>query len=136
MPPFTREKLIRFHHCDPAGIVFYPQYFVLFNELVEDWFAEGLRLDWVRLLGEHRRGVPMRRVECDFLSPSRIGERIRFALSVRKLGRTSLAIAVEGESDGVVRIRAHLVLVYVSLDTHQPVPIDGELREQIARYVA
>ena len=34
--PFECDKLIRFHHCDPAGIVFYPQYFVLFNELVED----------------------------------------------------------------------------------------------------
>ena len=26
---FECDKLIRFHHCDPAGIVFYPQYFVL-----------------------------------------------------------------------------------------------------------
>ena len=28
---FERKKLIRFHHCDPAGIVFYPQYLVLCN---------------------------------------------------------------------------------------------------------
>ena len=33
---FESDKLIRFHHCDPAGIIFYPQYFILFNELVED----------------------------------------------------------------------------------------------------
>lgn len=30
---FRTEKLIRLQHCDPAGIVFYPQYFVLFQEL-------------------------------------------------------------------------------------------------------
>jgi 4-hydroxybenzoyl-CoA thioesterase len=41
---FVREKRVRFHHCDPAGIVFYPQYFVLFHELMEDWFREGLGL--------------------------------------------------------------------------------------------
>lgn len=35
---FETDKLIRFHHCDSAGIVFYPQYFVLFTELVEDCF--------------------------------------------------------------------------------------------------
>jgi 4-hydroxybenzoyl-CoA thioesterase len=133
---FTREKLIRFHHCDPAGIVFYPQYFVLFNELVEDWFDEGLGIDWMRLLGVHRRGVPMRRLECDFLSPSRIGERIRFTLSVRKLGTTAITIAVAGEADGAVRIRAQMVVVYVTLDTQRPVPIDGELRERIKRYLA
>ena len=31
---FKQDKLVRFQHCDPAGIVFYPQYFVLFKELV------------------------------------------------------------------------------------------------------
>ena len=34
---FERERLVRFSDCDPAGIVFYPQYFVMFNGLVEDW---------------------------------------------------------------------------------------------------
>ena len=38
---FKSQKLIRFQHCDPAGIVFYPQYFVLFHELIEDWFNDG-----------------------------------------------------------------------------------------------
>lgn len=132
---FVREKLIRFHHCDPAGIVFYPQYFVLFNELVEDWFEDGLRIDFAQLHGDHRRGVPMRRLECDFLSPSRIGERLQFRLCVEKLGTTSMTLAVEATADGAVRIRARLVVVYVSLDTHQPVPIEGELRELIGRYV-
>ena len=60
--PFSTDKLIRFHHCDPAGIVFYPQYFVLINELTEDWFAQGLGIDFARLHGEMRRGVPVRRL--------------------------------------------------------------------------
>ncbi|HEY1393321.1 MAG TPA: acyl-CoA thioesterase, partial [Methylibium sp.] len=37
---FWRERQIRFSDCDPAGIVFYPQYFVMFNGLVEDWVGE------------------------------------------------------------------------------------------------
>lgn len=32
---FSRPHRIRFSECDPAGIVFYPQYFVLFNDLLE-----------------------------------------------------------------------------------------------------
>ena len=44
---FEDDKLIRFHHCDPAGIIFYPQYFVLFNELIEDWFTRGLGISFV-----------------------------------------------------------------------------------------
>ena len=38
---FEREALIRFSHCDPAGIVFFPQYLVMFNGLVEDWVDPG-----------------------------------------------------------------------------------------------
>jgi DNA-binding MarR family transcriptional regulator len=38
---FRRPRLIRFSDCDPAGIVFYPQYFVMLNGLVEDWVNEG-----------------------------------------------------------------------------------------------
>ncbi|MBC7576171.1 MAG: hypothetical protein H7312_02260 [Tardiphaga sp.] len=37
--PFTKKKLIRFHLCDPAGIVFYPQYFYLLSEAMEDFMA-------------------------------------------------------------------------------------------------
>jgi 4-hydroxybenzoyl-CoA thioesterase len=39
---FVRDKRVRFQHCDPAGIVFYPQYFVMIHELMEDWFTEAL----------------------------------------------------------------------------------------------
>ena len=133
---FESSKPIRFHHCDPAGIVFYPEYFVLFNELVEDWFDRGLGVDFARLHGEQKRGVPMRRLECDFLSPSRIGERLTFTLAVKKIGSTSLTAEVEAGAGGVVRVRATLVLVFLSLETHRPVPFPDELRAKLARFEA
>jgi 4-hydroxybenzoyl-CoA thioesterase len=43
---FARERIIRFSDCDPAGIVFYPQYFVMFNGLVEDWWRTGSTKVW------------------------------------------------------------------------------------------
>src|SRR5205085_11874443 len=92
--PFVSEKLIRFHHCDPAGIVFYPQYFVLFNELVEDWFNEGLGVDFATFHTVDRLGVPMAHLECDFLAPSKIGETLTLTLRVKRIGRTSLVQAV------------------------------------------
>jgi len=134
--PFATHKLIRFHHCDPAGIVFYPQYFILFNELVEDWFDRGLGIDFARLHVDQKRGVPMRRLECDFLSPSRIGERLTFTLVVKKIGNSSLTAEVEAAAGGIVRVRATLVLVYLSLETHRPVPFPEELRTKLARFVA
>ena len=45
VPPngaFTRTVSIRFSHCDPAGIVYFPHYFDMFNGLIEDWYTEQL----------------------------------------------------------------------------------------------
>lgn len=134
MPAFATDKLIRFHHCDPAGIVFYPQYFVLFNELVEDWFNRGLGVDFAAFHAVERLGVPMAHVECDFLSPSKIGEVLRFALTVRKIGTSSLTLAVEAAAGTHVRVRATLVVVLASLEAHRPVPIPPDLRQKFARF--
>jgi len=134
--PFETDKLIRFHHCDPAGIVFYPQYFVLFNELVEDWFNGGLRMDFGNFHAVDRLGVPMAHIECDFLSPSKVGEVLRFRLAVKKIGTTSLTLAVDARSADEVRVRATLVVVLASLDAHRPVPFPAEFREKLAQFEA
>ena len=134
--PFESAKQIRFHHCDPAGIVFYPQYFVLFNELVEDWFNEGLSVDFARFHTEGRHGIPMAHIECDFLAPSTVGEVLRFCLSVKKIGGSSFVLFVEAKAGNEVRVRATLVVVQASLDTRRAVPFSAEFREKLARFQA
>lgn len=131
---FVREKLIRFHHCDPAGIVFYPQYFVLFHELVEDWFNHGLGWRYADLVLKQRLGLPMVRVETDFLSPSTIGEMLRLSLSVKRIGRSSLTLAVEANSGGTARARALLTVVLSTLDGLKSVPFPDALRERLKDY--
>ncbi len=133
--PFERDKLIRFHHCDPAGIVFYPQYFVLFNELVEDWFNHGLEQNYADMVYQQRLGTPMVHLETSFLSPSQIGDVLRLKLSVRRIGRSSLTLEVEGHSAGTQRIRATLTLVLANVDAKQSVPFPPELRRHIERFL-
>lgn len=132
---FECDKLIRFHHCDPAGIVFYPQYFVLFNELVEDWFNEGLGIDFARFHVESGLGVPMGSIECRFLSPSKVGDILRLSLSVSRMGTSSLELRVSGQSAGETRVEARLTVVLASLQTRRSVPFSGELREKLEQYL-
>ncbi len=132
---FECDKLIRFHHCDPAGIVFYPQYFVLFNELVEDWFNEGLGIDFARFHVESGLGVPMGSIECRFLAPSKVGDILRLSLSVSRMGTSSLELRVSGQSAGETRVEARLTVVLASLQTRRSVPFTGELREKLEQYL-
>lgn len=80
---FYCDKLVRFQHCDPAGIVFYPQYFVLFHEVLEDRFNDGLGVDYAGFIGIERLGIPTVSIQCQFIAPSKHGETVRFGLRVR-----------------------------------------------------
>lgn len=133
---FEKHHLVRFHHCDPAGIVFYPQYLVIFDELIEDWFNEGLKLDFARFHVQDRLGIPAARVECDFLAPSKIGDTLRLTLAVQRIGNSSFTLAMEGSCGGATRIRAIQVRVLAALDGLRSVPIPPELRANLLRYAA
>ena len=74
-PPgaFTRTVAIRFSHCDPAGIVYFPNYFDMFNGLIEDWYTEQLGVDYSKLILNEHFGFPFVHIETDFKIPSRMG---------------------------------------------------------------
>jgi 4-hydroxybenzoyl-CoA thioesterase len=132
---FEVEEAIRFAHCDPAGIVFFPQYLVLLNVLNERWFDEGLGLPYAHYIGVRRLGLPTVRLECDFTAITRQGEKLRQRLAVAKLGRTSLELAVEYDCAGELRARFRQVLVCTSLATHQSHPLPDDLRSAMTRYL-
>ena len=125
---FYSERLVRFSYCDPAGIVFYPQYFIMFNGLVEDWFNQGLGVDYAKYITEHRLGFPVVSLNCEFVAPSRIGERITLGLRLEHMGKSSLKLVATCSYKGEERVRANLVLVAMDLDKATAVPVPDELR--------
>ena len=131
---FSRAKRVRFHHCDPAGIVFYPQYFVLFHEVMEDWFNEALGEDYAEFVrGGH--GLPTVKVECEFLAPNPLGDVIDFQLTVARLGQSSLTLRLVGQARGAECVRATVTAVHSSLHPLQAVAIPPRLRAAIERFV-
>lgn len=132
---FEVEYLIRFQHCDPAGIVFYPHYYEMFNQLVEDWFAEGLHLPFMEL-ARREEGVPLAHATCDFITTSKIGDRLVFSLRVRRLGTKSITLNITARLREEVRLRAELVLVYVcTRDPMHGIPIPADLRRKMEAFI-
>jgi 4-hydroxybenzoyl-CoA thioesterase len=131
---FTRSVPIRFSHCDPAGIVYFPHYFDMFNGLIEDWYTHELKHDYAELIMGGRYGFPFVHIECDFRVPSRIGEVIELTLLVERIGRSSLAVAIICHREGLQRLRARMVTAMISLETSKPVPLPSSLREAIETY--
>ena len=131
---FRRERQIRFSDCDPAGIVFYPQYFVMLNDLVEEWIDDALDAGYRGLVVERRVGLPTVRLEADFHAVSHLGDRVALSLAVERLGGRSLTLNLRCEgSEGRMRMGVRQVLVTTSLVSHRAIDIPPDLRAAIAR---
>lgn len=131
---------ISFKHCDPAGIVFYPRYTEMINDVVEHWFKQGLGCDFATLHGPRGLAIPVAKLEVDFRSPAFLGETLLAELGVERIGNTSMRIRVclKGDgtgSAGVLKLVAYLTLVFVGMDTKRPVDIPADLRSGAESYL-
>lgn len=108
---YTRKQKIKFKHCDPAGIVFYPRYFEMINDTVETWFEEVLKHPFAAIHPEN--GVPTGEIQTRFTAPSRLGDNLNISLGIQRIGTASLGLHLEAECKGEARFIAALTLVYV-----------------------
>lgn len=134
-PVFEREVLVRFGHCDPAGIVFFPRYYEMLNAFIEDWFSEGLAVDYAQLIGPRRIGLPTVQLQTHFQRISRHGDRLTQRLWIERVGRSSLSLRVSFDGPDGTRVAFGQVLVCTSLETHQPQPFPDDVRAALVRAV-
>lgn len=132
---FRCQKLIRFAHCDPAGIVFYPRYIELCVEAVEDWFTHGIGVDFRTLHEDYRLGIPAVNLDVNFISPSRHGDLLDFLLTVAHIGNSSMTLDVIVECNGQRRFREKIKVVLVSLDTMKSVKIEDFWRNKFQAFL-
>lgn len=132
---FVSQRQVRFADCDPAGIVFFPQYLVMLNTLHEQWFDEGLLVPYAGLIGKRRTGMPTVRLEVDFTAVSRHGDLLRQELAVARLGRSSVTLLIEFHSGDELRMRARQVQVCTDLNTHRPQGLPDDVRSAMQPYV-
>lgn len=133
MSRFIRDVAIRFEHCDPAGLIFYPRFFALVNEAVEDWFA-SLGHSFKALHIGQRKGVPSVRFESEFVAPVRIGDTLRQRLGVDAIGRSSLHLKHLASVEDRPVARFDQIVVFTDLATMKAEPWPADLRTAIARF--
>lgn len=125
---------VRFEHVDMAGIVFYPRYFEMINQAVENWFAEALACDFRRLHTKLELAIPTTHFDIHFDAPSRLGDTLTFALSVPQLGNTSFTLHHAVSCGDEPRLRVTQRLVCCRMAGMRPVRIPADMRERMARY--
>lgn len=137
---FSVQKQIRFHHCDPAGIVFYPQFFYLLHEVYEDFLTHiGYPEHDLITSGV---GTPIVDLQTEFVGMCRHGDLVDISLGLSRLGQASMGIwyeiygqtALEQDSPGL-KLRAKTVLVFSETPNGKAVPIPEPLRQALLPYL-
>ena len=134
MPAFEREMLVRFRHCDAAGWVFYPRYFEMISDLVEDWLEDGLAAGAPGLFHQRRILTPSVHFTVDFLKATHYGEHLTFRLWTVNVRRASCELRIEASRQSELRMRVKQVLVFISARTARAIAIPPELIERMQRF--
>jgi|TARA_B100001079_G_C16380161_1_gene501662 4-hydroxybenzoyl-CoA thioesterase len=133
---YTTNISVSFQHVDWARIVFYPRYFEMFNQVVEQWFDEALGCPFHRLHQEWGNGIPLVDSECRFRRANHLGDQITFELGVLKLGRCSFTVVLEGSHRGELCVGAQLTMVWVTLaEPVAAIPIPQDVRRAMKPYL-
>ena len=135
--PFTKQEKIRFKHIDYAGIVFYPRFLEMLNDLVEDWFEEALDRPFSKM--HETNGIPTVDLKVQFKNAARIGETLSKKLWVAELKSSSIVCGFQftNQVDKTV-LEGEVTLVNVKIqEDRQSIkaePFNEEMKEKIKIY--
>lgn len=135
---FEKIEKVRFKHVDFAGIVFYPRFLEMLNDLVEDWFEQELDRPFSKI--HETNGIPTVDLKVQFKSPARIGDELTKSLWVTSLGSASVTCAFTfTHSTSKVCLEGEVTLVNVGLDkdnsTIKAMPFADDTRDKIRRFL-
>jgi 4-hydroxybenzoyl-CoA thioesterase len=132
---FVTERKIRFSHCDPAGIVYFVNFFDMVSGCVEDWFGEAIGFTFNAMHVKQRLGFPIVNTGCEFFRPCHLGDQLVLELAIAKLGRSSIEFLVKGSVGGEEKFLARHKVALMSLDTQRALPMPPDLRAKMEPYV-
>lgn len=127
---------IRFQECDPAGIVFFANWFGLGSVAIEEWFEAALGLDFHALHSGRGVGTGFAHAEADFFAPGLMGDHVLLTPLVTRVGGASYNLTIHIHRGAAELVRLRLVTAVTDLATRRSIPVPDDLRAALAAYQA
>ena len=117
---------VEWGHCDPAGIVFYPNYFGYFDASANALFLRALGLNKYQMLKEYDLvGIPAVDVGARFIVPSVFGDVVMIESMVVEIGRSSFRMQHRLLRGETLAAEGHETRVWVGRDPVDPTRLKG-----------
>ena len=129
--PFRYSQRVRYHECDPQGVVFNANYLTYYDVTMTELWRE---------LGGYQAmvdaGVDMVVAEARLLyrAPLRFDDVFEARVTVGRLGETSMSAAIELARNGEVAVEGELRYVFIESGGGPKAPIPEPIRAGLSRY--
>jgi 4-hydroxybenzoyl-CoA thioesterase len=118
---FSREIEIAFGDCDPAGIVYFPNYFRFFDTSTALLFNAALGMKQAEWAARHGvLGIPVVDVSSHFRQPSRYGDTVRIETRIIACRRSSFDVQHTLYRGDAVGVEGKETRVWVGSDPQAP----------------
>ena len=118
---------ISWGHCDPAKIVFYPNYFIWFDQNAHHLFDKaganmGDLMDQYGVVG-----LPIVDAHAEFIYPSRYGDEIEVTSWISEWSAKTLIVTHEIHNNGLLAVKGTEVRVWAKPDPDDPKRLQAQV---------
>ena len=134
----SRALRIEWGDCDPAGIVFYPRYFAMFDHSTTTLITAATGLNKYELFQTYDfAGYPMVDTRARFLAPARFGDDVTIETAVTEVKRSSFQITHHLKKGETLCVEGFETRVWTGRDPADPSrirsqPIPAEVIEKLS----
>jgi 4-hydroxybenzoyl-CoA thioesterase len=118
---------VEWGHCDPAGIVYFPNYFNYFDSSTNALFRRALGFGKYDMLKRYDIvGIPLVDVGARFMLPSVFGDVLAVETRVEQVRRSSFRMLHRVFKDEALAVEGHETRVWVGRDPGNPEKLKGK----------
>ena len=138
MRTYARKLRIEWGDCDPAGIVFYPRYFAMFDASTALLFEHVLGMRTAEMIAAYGIvGIPMVDTRARFVVPSSYGDAVEIASELTGFRRSSFDVRHRLLRDGELAVEGFETRVWAGRHPDDPTrlkaqPIPDAVRARFA----
>ena len=123
---YRYETVIRMHHTDAAGLVFYANVFVLAHECYES-FLQGQGMSLASMLAEGDYIAPIVCARADLKAAMRMSDKITIDMELAQTGKSSYELACKFTNEqGKITAETTTIHAVIEKNTSQPIRIPQE----------
>jgi len=123
----TRRIRIEWCDCDPAGIIFYPRYFEIFDTSTTVLIERALGMNKIDYMKTYNfAGHPAVETRARFRQPTRFGDEVTIETALVEYAGSSFKLEHRLSKAGALAVEGFETRLWAARDSHDPMRITSQ----------